>query len=90
VRIFLKVVRIVAGIAAAIAIFCPFSTFTLIFVFLGSIAVLLICHTALMAWDDKYFSENRKDRYWPSKPMDWNPTSTGQEAARKHAGEDNS
>jgi hypothetical protein len=89
-RIFLKVIRIVAGIAAVVAIFCPFSTFTLIFMFLGSIAVLLICHAALMAWDDKYFSANSKDGYWPPKPMDWNPTPTGQEAAREHAGEDDS
>jgi hypothetical protein len=90
VRVFLKVIRIVAGIAAVVAIFCPFSTFTLIFMFLGSIAFLLICHAALMAWDDKYFGEGSKDGYWPSKPMDWNPTPTGQEAARKHAGEDTS
>lgn len=90
VRIFLKVIRIVAGIAAVVAVFCPFSTFTLIFVLLGSMAVLLICHAALMAWDAKYFGENSKDGYWPSKPMDWNPPSTGQEAAGKEAGKDNS
>jgi hypothetical protein len=90
VRIFLKVIRIVAGIAAVVAVFCPFSTFTLIFVFLGSIIVLLICHAALMAWDAKYFGEHSKDSYWPSKPTDWNPTSTGQQAARKQAGEENS
>jgi hypothetical protein len=73
-----------------IAVFCPFSTFSLIFVFLGSIAILLICHAVLMAWDAKYFDENSKDGYWPSKPMDWNPTSAGEEAARKQAGEENS
>jgi hypothetical protein len=88
-RMFLKVIRIVAGMAAVVAVFCPFSTFTLIFVFLGSIAVLVICHRALMAWNDKYFGANSKDGYWPSKPMG-NPTPTGQEAVRKHAGEDNS
>jgi hypothetical protein len=89
-RIFLKVIRIVAAIAAVIAIFCPFSTFTLIFMFLGSVAVLLICHATLMAWDDKHFGANSKHGYWPPKPMDWNPAPTGQEVARKHAGEDNS
>jgi len=59
-RIFLKVIRIVAGMAALVAIFCPLRTFTLTFLFLGSIAVLLICHAALMAWDDKYFAENKR------------------------------
>ena len=75
VRVFLKVIRIVAGIAAVVAIFCPFSTFTLIFMFLGSIAVLLICHAALITWDDKYFGANSKDGCWPPKPTDWNPNS---------------
>jgi hypothetical protein len=56
---------------------------------LGSIAVLLICHAALTAWDDNYIDEHTKDGYWPAKPIDWNPTSGEQEAAGKHAGEEN-
>ncbi len=59
--------------AAVVAVFCPFGTWTQILIFMGSVIVLLLCHFVLANLDDDYIAEHMKDGYWPSKPVNWNP-----------------
>jgi hypothetical protein len=65
-------VRAIAGIAV-VAIFCPLSTGTLIFWFVGSIAAFLICQLILNTLDEGHIDKYVKDGYWPAKPTDWHP-----------------
>ena len=72
-RIVVTVVRVVAGIAAVVFIFCPLSTGAQILAFVGSIVVFLICHSVLSNLDENYIDEHIKNGYWPPKPIDWSP-----------------
>src|SRR6266851_26510 len=72
-RIVVTVVRVVAGIAAVVFIFCPLSTGTQILAFVGSVVVFLICHSVLSNLDENYIDEHIKNVYWPPKPIDWSP-----------------
>lgn len=65
------VLKGLAGIAAVIAVFCPLSTFTQIFVFVASVAIALICYFVLTNLDETHIDEHVKDGYWP-KPLEWN------------------
>jgi len=67
-----NVVKVIAGIAGAVAFLCPLSTGTQILVFAGSIAIVSFCLLLLYELDDGYVSK-MKGGYWPAKPMDWNP-----------------
>jgi len=70
-RILVIVLKGIAGIAAAVAIFCPLSTFTEISVFGVSVVLALICYFILTNLDETHIEEYVKDGYWP-KPLDWN------------------
>jgi hypothetical protein len=63
-------VRGIAGIAAVVAVFCRFGSWTQIVTFMGSVVVLFICHFVLVNLDDNYMA-NMKDGYWPSNPANW-------------------
>jgi hypothetical protein len=71
-RIFVLILKGLAGIAAVVAVFCPLGTFTEILVFVASLAVALICYVVLTNLDETHIDEYGKDGYWP-KPFDWNP-----------------
>ena len=51
-RIGLKVVRVLAGIAAVVFLFVHLATWTQVLLFIGSIVVLLICTVAIKSLDD--------------------------------------
>jgi hypothetical protein len=70
-QIVVVVLKGFAGIAAVIAVLCPLSTFTEIFVFVASIAVACVCYLLLTHLDETHVDEYGKDGYWP-KPLDWN------------------
>jgi hypothetical protein len=61
-RIFLKSIRIVAGIAAVGFFLMPLRTFTQVLLCVGSLVIALICSVVAGALDDK------NTGYWPAKP----------------------
>jgi hypothetical protein len=64
-RVVLNVLKVVAGIAAIVALFVPVSTFNQILIFFVSVAVLMFCFWASDALDtDKPGSLT----IWPRKP----------------------
>lgn len=75
-RILVVVLKGVAGIAAIVAIFCPLSSFTQIFLFAASAVVALICYGALTNLDATHIEKYGGDGYW-TKPLDWNAPSQG-------------
>jgi hypothetical protein len=71
-RIFVIVVRGIAGIAGLVFLFCPLSTWTMVLAFGGSIAVFLICQIVLSSLDETFLDdEGAPTGYWPPKPIDW-------------------
>ena len=83
-RIIVTVVKVIAGIAAVVFIFCPLSTGTQILAFVGSVVVFLICHSVLSNLDENYIDEHIKNGYWPPKPFDWSPRPDRHVAREKH------
>jgi len=70
-RLIVNFVKGAAGIAAVIAVFCPFGSWAQILTFMGSVVLLLICHFALVNLDDDYVAKYTGKGYWPSKATDW-------------------
>jgi len=65
-RIGLKVVKVVASIAAVVFLLVPLATWTQVLLFIGSIVVLLICSVATKNLDDT--NDDKDAGYWPNKP----------------------
>lgn len=65
-RIALKVVRVVAGLAALVFLFVPLATWTQVLLFIVSIAVFLICTVVSKSLDD--INDEKNAGYWPNKP----------------------
>jgi hypothetical protein len=83
-QILIVVLKGIAGIAAAVAIFCPLGSMTQILLFAASVALALICYAALTNLDATHIEEYGKDGYWP-KPLDWNPPSKTDTSAEDNA-----
>jgi uncharacterized membrane protein HdeD (DUF308 family) len=62
----LKVVRVVAGIAAVVFLFAPLATWTQVLLFIVSIGVFVICTVVAKTLDDT--TDEKNDGYWPKKP----------------------
>jgi hypothetical protein len=62
-RLIVNFFRGIAGIAAVIAIFCLFGSWTQILTFMGSVVLLLTCHFVLVNMDDNYIAKYMSDRY---------------------------
>lgn len=58
----LKVINVVAGIAAVVFFFMPLRTFTQVLLCVGSLAIALICFAVSGSLDDE------NTGYWPNKP----------------------
>jgi membrane protein implicated in regulation of membrane protease activity len=65
-RIGLKVVKVVAIIAAVVFLLVPLATWTQVLLFIVSIVVLLIFSAATKNLDDT--SDDKDASYWPNKP----------------------
>ena len=81
-RFVVAVVKAIAGIAAVVALLCPFGSWTQILTFMGSVVALLICYFLLTNLDDN-FGEDVKDGYWPAKSIHWGPRSDRHDAGEK-------
>ena len=73
-RFFVTVLKVIVGIAAVVAIFCPFGSWTQILTFVGSAVIALLCYSVLTHLDSSNIDEYTKDGYWPANPMDRGPT----------------
>ena len=65
----MKVVKVVAGIAALVFLFVPLATWTQIVLFIVSIAVFAICTVVSKNLDDT--DDDKNTGYWPNKPNDF-------------------
>ncbi len=82
-RVFIRIIRSVAGIAAVVFFFCPVSTWTAILVLCSSIAVILICQIVLGSLDETLMDHDGPSGYWPPKPVDWAAPSEDSDAEVK-------
>ncbi len=62
----LKVIRVVASIAAVVFLFAPLATWTQVLLFIVSIGVFVICTVVAKTLDDT--TDEKNDGYWPKKP----------------------
>jgi hypothetical protein len=84
-RVIVTAIKYLAGTSAVVFWLCPLHTGTQVFVFVASIAVLLICHFVLTSMDETY--ANKDAGYWP-KPLDWTaPAKSADESAKRSAAE---
>jgi hypothetical protein len=67
-RFVVTAIKYLAGLSAVGFWLCPLRTWTQVLLFVGSIAVMLICHFGLSSIDEEYANNNAG--YWP-KPRDW-------------------
>jgi hypothetical protein len=81
-RFVVAVVKAIAGIAAVVALLCPFGSWTQVLTFMGSVVALLISYFLLINLDDNYFGKD-SDGYWPAKPIDWGPRLDQHDAGEK-------
>jgi len=68
------VVKGIRGIAVVVFILCPFRSRAMIFTFVGSVIVFLICHGLLTTLDEAHIDKDGNDGYWPQRPIDWTPS----------------
>jgi len=61
-RALLKLLRIVAGIAAVVFFLMPITTFSQVLLCVGSLMIALICSAVLVSL------EGKNTGYWPDKP----------------------
>jgi len=64
------VLKGIAGVAAVVAILCPFGSWTQILTFVASVVVALFCYSVLTTLDESNIEEYANDGYLPAKPMD--------------------
>ncbi len=76
-KILALALKVLAGIAAGVAVLCPLSTFTEIIVFFASVAVAIICYGFLTNMDETDIDEYGNNGYWP-KPLNWNASPKAQ------------
>jgi hypothetical protein len=78
-RFVVTAIKYLAVLSAVVFWLCPLRTGTQVLAFVGSIAVLLICHFGLSSIDEDYANKNAGD--WP-EPLDWTAPSSIRAARR--------
>jgi hypothetical protein len=84
-RMVVTVIKYLAGLSAVVFWLCPLRTGTQVFIFVISIAVLLICHSILTSMDDTYAA--KKAGCWP-KTLDWGTPAKSDYASEKPTASD--